>query len=604
MANISFRGNVPHVAAGSPVSASNTGAATRSLEQRTNQLRQALAASSLGEYLALRDAAVSADSVVNDVLYFDPDTGQFSPALSATTTVGGQLAAAPSAMVAGLLVEKSSPEVGVVVVLGAVSLAGLADESGDALVAGWYYLSSTAPGKVTRVGSGVPTLFVLYPAGGCYDTSLVLFRPQNWINAEAHVHFQFDLVTRPAGIHVPPTVGEPHEITAADATLPGWLPADHESFGGNAPAGAAFGYNLSADASLSQAWPPIPLGTAFIECKPGATLLTPGRLETTHVRFDAYGIWWMTDCYGQVPWEPTLDTTASASSSSAGDSCPDEDPLSLRLYFLKMSFQTNRTVVTSLAPDDDQPITFVNCDGEPASTGDLKARVDFGLTASEDEQYGGLVVKTLDGVTVGYGHVLEGIVLLSPRLTASATRYRRLTPDDTDTPLVYQGIVSLDLEEDGIDRELVASVIQLGDATQYARNGIPYTGFPTGRDSNIVLRIDVPATGLPTNPTLKLRTLLFGLIDGTLTALSASYYRLPRPDTPGSTAISGSYTALTFDSDIAVTADAAIEVESSEFSVEAGDTVFIELSREAAGSPVYGAEIGLIRASGILSPSV
>jgi hypothetical protein len=56
-----------------------------------------------------------------------------------------------------------------------------------------------------------------------------------------------------------------HEITNADSSLPGWLPADDPIFKGTAPADAKFGYNIAAQSSIEKIWPPIPVEAAMME---------------------------------------------------------------------------------------------------------------------------------------------------------------------------------------------------------------------------------------------------------------------------------------------------------------------------------------------------
>jgi hypothetical protein len=62
--------------------------------------------------------------------------------------------------------------------------------------------------------------------------------------------------------------------------------------------------------------------------------------------------------------------------------------------------------------------------------------------------------------------------------------------------------------------------------------------------------------------------------------------------------LSGDYDGLGTD----LPADSIIVVESSSFTIAAGDTIFVSLSRDVAASPSFAAEIGAVRIGGILIP--
>jgi hypothetical protein len=492
------------------------------------------------------------------------------------------------------------------------------------VTAGRYYLSPTTPGKLqkARPGVAVPVAYIM-PGTSCEDGAIVLVRPQFSDFPNAHIHYKFNLVARPAGTTVPPAYGQPHEITDADSSLEGWLPADHESFGGLAPAGACFGYNLAAHTALGQIWPPAPINAAVIELlreRDDASLPLAGRVPDEYVRIDANGIWWMTACYDHVPWPTALDTTASASLSLSDTSseslspavCPDT-VFSLVLWFLRLSYTTADAVVTSLAPDTDQPIEVVDCDGQPARTGDLKLRINTDASIDAEEEYGGLVLKGLVGDKFVFkrGYAAEGLVAQSDRIILSGSRQRRLTPGDNSTPLVHQGIVEIDALADPTARELSPEIVRLGDALDREYQGVTHIGLVENRNCGARMRFNIPYAGLPTNPRLTIRATLFGYAAGPWCELTLTYSRIARPEINTPSPIATGDTALTFDvvgpsedSDGASTplpAFYAIEVDSEEFEIAAGDTVFVDIQRAADAEPTFASEIGLLRIIGLIT---
>lgn len=630
-----FSSRVPHVQPGSAVSAGNTSAATRSLELRTNYLREIVDAIEAGSLLVRRDQPVDPAVQEGNAVYWNATTKQYERALAGVENDpdSGVFVPLASTDCLGICMVKTNPVTGTIAAVGMVKLPQAALESmidGD-VTPGRYYLSSANPGKLVlqRPPVTVAIAFVLGPANDCETDSWVCINPQMRDFLEDHIHYQFSLVAHPAGTHVPPVPGEQHTITAPDADAQGWLPADHASFNDAAPTGAKFGYNLAAHSELNRVWPPIPVSAAVLEMyqRDLTGVLTSftglGRVQSTYVQIDSRGIWWMTDCYNQVPWDTTLDTTTEAemslSSASSVEQCPTDPQTELLLSFLKMTFATDKTVVTSLKPDTDQPIEFVNCDGVAATTGDLSARLVVQAMLDTPLVRGGIVFKDIADSSLKFkrGWVAEALVAGSDTVTLSSTHNEPLDPDlpvSESNPLIHQGIVYVDVQLDSSERELNPQVIKLGDVMEREYKKVTYLGFPTGRDSAIRMRFNVPSNGLPTNPKLLIRGLIFGRAAGPFSAMDMSYYRAVRPTDGVPTTVSDGDTTITFDvvtpsddydgAGTNLPVDKAIEVESDQFTIAAGDTVFVTLSRGKNASPLFQADIGVIRISGVIVPGV
>jgi len=352
------------------------------------------------------------------------------------------------------------------------------------------------------------------------------------------------------------------------------------------------------------------------------------RVSSDFYVLDKNGIWWMTDCYNEVPWPTDLDTTPQFSSSLSSSSaalvsssslssssgsfadagvCPVPNPMRIILSFIKMTFLTDKTVVTSLQPDEGQPLEYVNCDGVVAKTGELFSRLKLKLLV-EDEYEGGQVIKGVtDDNKFKRGWATEGVIAGSDKVILSGTRTRLLditSPAGSGNPLVHQGLVIVDIQVDPTERELLPQLVVLGDAVERVYKGIAYLGFPTGRDSGVRAKFVVPAEGLPLVPKLKIRAQLFGRGLGTMTDMDTSYYISVRPTTGSPTPIIAGDTALVMATNVAVNPDEIHEIESEEISVTAGDTIFVSLERANAGTPVYDFEMGLVRLGAIIVPGV
>lgn len=631
----SFPSRLRHIQDGEPVSAGVAGRPNQDLEGRTAYLKEVVDSIEAGRALVLRDQPVKSDVLEQQPVYWNSANQQYEQALAAVENdeATQMLATAESADVVGLVLTKKVGNVADIVIWGVVQFESLANTIDDETIEpGRYYLSPAAPGKLVkqRPAATVAVCIVFGPLDSCDQNTWVFVMPQMRDFLEDHIHYQFDLVPRPAGTHVPPMMGERHVITDADTDKQGWLPADHAIFDGKAPAGAQFGYNLSAHSGLDKVFPPIPATSYVVEMMHSSNLGTNAtsfegleRVPPEQVIIDVNGIWWMTDCYNEVPWPTELDTTLSSSSSSSSAAsppssssslssssaeeltvCPTPRDMRIILSFIKMTFMTNKTVVTSLQPDEGQPLSFVSCDGEEANTGDLFARLVLNLLV-EEGALGGQALKNITSDNkFSRGYVTEGMIAGSEQVTLSGSQTRLLDPDEdfnaSTNPVVHQGIVTVDIQVDPTERELLPQLSILGDAVERTYKRIAYLGFPTGRDSEVRAKFVVPPAGLPLNPKLKIRAQLFGRGVGTLTDLGTTYYISARPETGSPTSITDADVSLVMDTDVAVNADEIHELESDQIDISPGDTVFVSLIREADGSPTYDFEIGLVRLGAVI----
>jgi len=627
-----FGNRIPHVTAGSSVSAGNTSASTRALEQRTNYLREVLEAIEAGSLLVRRDQRVAVEVQEGDAVFWNVTTQQYEQALAAVTNDAdtGLFSTLPSADCLGLCMIKDNPRAATIAMMGMVKFpaAVLSNMIDGTPVPGRYYLSAADPGKLVkqRPPISVAIAFVLGPITDCESDVWVQINPQMRDFLEDHIHYQVELVAAPAGTHVPPSVGDDHEITDADAELQGWLPADHAVFNGKAPTGAVFGYNLSAHPALKANWPPIPVSSAVLEMhqRPVSDIVSQfegySRVPATYVTMDNYGIWWMTRCYNQVPWDTLLDTETPVNgsmSSVALATCPEDPPTALLLSFVKMTFTTDKTVVTSLQPAADEPIRFVNCDGSDATTGQLFAKLDVQSLVDPALVQGGLVLKEVVDSKLHFrqGWVTEGLYAGSDEVILNGTTQRLLNPslpEGVSNPRLHQGIIRLDVQRDTSEREIHPQVVRLADVIEREYKGITCLAFQPGRTSAMRMRYNVPINGLPTNPQFLIRAVLFGRAAGPMSAMTMTYYRIPRPVAGTPSTIGEGDTAITFDivtpSDnydglgTNLPADRAIEVSSAAFDISPGDTIFVELKRLATATPLFQAEVAVIRAGGIIVP--
>lgn len=601
--------SVTHIVNGEPVNSAVTSRPDRWAENNIRNLKERLDQLSAATALHDFDAPTASTVVKGTPVYWNATSSRYEPALAAATVdSSGQLTLADSANVWGICVIKHSAGVGDILLLGLTD-ADISAAVDAELEAGRYFLSGTTPGKLVKQQPAIGIPVLLYQDGKTFVQTL----PNSFLLSR--LDYAIELFALPAGTVTEIETGDDQTIAVADVDAEGWLPADHESFQDLAPEGAVFGYNLATHPELQAIWPPSPIESARIavERPPlvedvmlpwvGETIMGP---ET--VRIDANGIWWFNNNYNRAPWPVSYQNPSVGSSSSSSvveedpSSCEPEHAMHIKLYFGRMQFANNNFAVTSLQSASDA-LVITNCNGLPATTGDLKASIDLGLAVGETPVTGYSVLKSVTGQSFQKGNVLEGLIIRGDNITVSASTTRYLTPDDATSDVVHQGIVEIAVSTEPGNRELAPEIIKLGNTRErhHAATGIPYIGFPAGVVSSVNLVFQVPLTGLPASPVLVVRTLVLGLANGDLPALTMTYVKTSIPEDvetavamPDDTDI----TAITYDVAQGIAADNYVMVKSGEIALTAGDTVYVKIDR--ADDDAYTGELGLLRIDGVI----
>ena len=593
----SWNANVNFIQNGEKVDANITGRPDRALSDRTEYLKQRIDALDNGQAIFAFDVTVDSTVAVGNAVYWNSATQKFEKALAAVESDSqGRMINSKKSEVIGVVHSKASATVATLLLSGKASI-DITAAVGESVTAGRYFLSGMTAGGLSKQQPGVSPA-VLYADGN----GLVYVQPQVKDLAENHSHYKIELYTTVAGVHDIPSPGERHVIISPDSSLPGWLPASHQVFQGLAPGNAAFGYNLSQHTELNRLWPPLPAEAASLVLFHGDLALgqeLPTGPEGL-VIVDRNGIWWMSDCYGDVPWDIGYRTSLSSSAApSLGyPECPRDLTRKLTLYFSKVRYAAGLTAVTSLRPfNATTPIRVVDFDGNDAVSGDLKLKFDSSFLITSETATGSLVLKTLNGTNFTRGRVVEGVKAANGSVTITSTESRL----DASLETVYQGIVTIEANIEGLERAIPPQVVRLIDVRERYESDIMYLGFPAAIQSSVRYKFKLPGSdGFPASAVLKLRLWLTGdATTGTFPTLTVSYRRIPRA--VSATAIPSSDTALTFTTGMALTADYYIEKNSSTFAVSESDEVLFTVTRSATDG--YAGEVGILDAVAVLSPA-
>lgn len=596
---MAFEDFVRLVRAGEPVTAGVANRAPAAIDRNLRYLWDVVQAAGIGSTVFARKVTVEADAALGMPVYYNPDTQRFERALArvAADPATGVVETAASSQVVGVVAFKHGATLADLLLFGWADL-DLAAAVAGPVAAGLYYLSGGTAGRLVRQRPpvSVPVLRVAGPR--------VFVNPQLVDFLDRHTHYRFPLTCLPAGDHTPPVGGGRHVVENPDPDLPGWLPADHASFAGKAPAGAKFGYNFLAHSALANAWPPLPVSQSYLEWSKGLD----GDVGFTGVPGDLCvvnkdGVWWMSDCYGDVPWPAFWDTAPGEQTSLTEvlGECPRDLYMELVLWFTKVNFATDNTVVTSLRSLDRRLV--VRCaDGAAGSAGDLTIDLDLSLLVAPDLVRGATVLKGLDGDTFTRGRVAEGVYARSENvtLTSDLPAVKRV-PGDADSEDVYQGLVGIAVAPQST-LELPVLLTRLDGATEEFYQDVMYLELPAGDDTAFRSKLYVPTgTGL-TSPALRLRLLLLGRSAGALPALTVTARRVPRPAavlTGTALPLTAAEFAVTLTTTATVTANQYVEAVSDPFEVAAGDTVYFWVRR--AADDAYAGAVGVIQQTGVLS---
>jgi hypothetical protein len=603
---------------GEPVSPGTPNRPLRELDQNIQYLWDIIQAAELGSTVYAREVTIESDTQIGMPVYWNAQESRFDRAIagSQTDATTGYLVMTDSSQVWGIVALKHSSTKADLLLFGYAEIdISPATGSTGGVPAGTYFLSGIGLGELTL--QEPPVSVPVLRADG---TGNVFVNPSFMNSLGNHQHYKFDLVMLPAGNTSPPAEGNKHVITDANSLLTGWLPADDAIFDGNAPAGAEFGYNISADFGLNNTWPPIPVQSVDVE------LVRPsiydsadlklreklaGQVLGDIVKVDSNGIWWMTNCYDQVPW-PT-DYTTGDSLSYSMDTCPQEAIPAMLLYFVKVNFATDISVVSSIKSLDDRLKIYCSGTTTVESVGDLDIDLDLNFVVGADDTSGYLAFKELDGNDFKRGPIAEGVYSKTSNVSLTGDASKSVTIDSVARTVWYGNVGVSVLDTD--TQELKSQLVRLDGVTE-EHNPLLYLGFPNDVASSFVVKFEVPADA-PDNSDFQYRPRFIGRVSGTLPTtpeLTIEYKIAVRPGIAaageaGAQTVATVPTATTWTAigntvtTASISANHAVEVltAASEVTVQPGDVVYIKVSRTNPSGDGYVGEFGVMQQNGIIS---
>lgn len=521
------------------------------------------------------NAPTSSEVEVGQPVYFNEANQQFEPSMLATIRSGGRLYAAASAECWGLVHTKCSPDRAHLLLSGIASV-DLSASVGSASPFGKYYLSRSAGQLSDTIDDAIVAPVLLATGSG-----EVIFRPWFADTFPRYVPHIRTLVTSPAGTAV--TGSGATTISNPNPGAAGWLPASHASFGGNQPSGAYFGYNLAADSVLSVAWPPLEPQLCKIYYESGGDLSRGSRVflgdETSRLIVNEYGIWWMRNCTGQLPWDIPLDGLAGQTT------CPKSFD---RRMVLEATFgvgqDVSATSVSSLVSRAGWLKVLRRNSTPEADTGDLDLAID-------DAQ---LVGATNDTASLAFKRYLDGKFTRGPVVTSvrSVSNSLSITGEAQLTGGYQYGALELNVTASK-DFDLLPVDTQLFGATTEAYEATIAVGLPAGRNTSFVSSFHIPSS---VDAGSTVRFILWILAPSNLTLPAGLTSKTRRFGVPVTTLAIPTENDLVLDYTVgtALAAGSYLQIETDLMEVTGGETVYLRIGRAGSGDGV-GAEIKVLK---------
>lgn len=202
---IFWKSLVRRISNGAPVDESVSNRPIDDLADRTEWLRRRVEAISKDSgRLMMNGVPVDPASQIGHWMFYDPGTDSYRPALARMETTGISMPRpAASALVSGILVDKTGPSEGSILMAGEASVGdgGVVQvpsmaylvEEGEEFEPGEHFLSASQPGRMTRFPAGAPAVRL----GAFSETRMQVMVSARTLH-DGHVHHRFALDNAPS----------------------------------------------------------------------------------------------------------------------------------------------------------------------------------------------------------------------------------------------------------------------------------------------------------------------------------------------------------------------------------------------------------------------
>lgn len=526
------------------------------------------------------NADLSGDLPVGTPVYFDSTTGTFKPSKLQLVNVSGRYLAGPTSECWGAVYKKCGPNKAHLLLDGIAAI-NMSATTGQANPTGKWYLS-TDEGEYTST----PGRILVCPVFLGMGNGKILFRPWFADNFPRFFPQTIELTSTVAGVSV--VSGPTTAIQSANNAVVGWLPASNSIFTGSKPAGALFGYNWKQDPNLSAIWPPVYPTEAELVIDAGGNLSQGGHVipgDSARCIIDGNGIWWMSNCTGQLPWD-------FAPAGAAGQTvCPKSLP---RKIWLKASFGpsdlANLTAVNSLKSRTPWIQVYSRDSTQVASTGHLDVMVDESqLVDAAANNQSALAIKVFEDGKFKAGPVVTSIKSNSASL--------QITGGSLLEGGARSGALTMQLTSSK-DFDLLPLEIKLDNAKTEHYNDTIAIGLRNGTIGSFTVEFHVPVA-VTANTQARFRFWFLAPTTMTLPAgLELELARMAAPGTSPGTLPTFTAIDLDYPDGDTLQVNTYIQAESEPIAVTGGDTLYIRLKRDGTTDGV-AADLHVLKIFGV-----
>lgn len=508
------------------------------------------------------NAELSADLPVGTPVYWDSTTSTFKPSKLQIVNVGGRYLASASSECWGAVYKKCGPNKAHLLLDGIAAI-NMVDVAGTANPTGKWYLD-TVEGQYTST----PGRMLVCPVFLGMGNGKILFRPWFADNFPRFFPQILELSSAIAGVLT--NSGTTVSITSANNGIPGWLPASNPIFTGAKPAGALFGYNWKRDTNLQNIWPPIYPGESELIIDAGGNLSQGGRTivsDNSRCIIDGSGIWWMSNCAGQTPWD------FAAAGATGQNTCPKSLP---RKIWLKASFGpsdlANLTAVNSLKSRTPWVKVYSRDTTLDATTGHLDLAIDNSqLVDPAATNVSPVAIKVFED-----GKFKAGPVVVSLKSSSASLQVTGGTLQEDGSRI---GQLTLQLTTSK-DFDLIPIEVKLDNAKTEHYNDTIAIGLRTGTISSFTNEFHVPAA-VTSGSQIQLRFWFLAPSTMTLPAgLELTVAKMAAPSSTPGTLPTYASVDLDYPEGDVLQVNRYIQAESEPISVTGGDTLYVRLKRD------------------------
>lgn len=569
----------------SPVTATEVDSRLQLLQQNIEFLSQVMETAREGSALIGYNAEIDSTQGIElgHPVYFDTDEQKFKLSQLALTAVGQIYVADPSSEVWGIVLKKCSDS-RAHLLLDGIARIDMTESTGEASPTGKYYLSTTL-GTL----QDTPDPLLVQPIVLGTGNGDILFRPFFADNYPRFVPRTLPITATPSG--TVSQAGQIVTIPSPNAATAGWLPAGHASFDGNAPAGAYFGYNLAQDSAVGDIWPPLYPSETQLLIDPGGNrsrgYFTILGNDSARCIVNEHGIWWMTNCAGQLPWDMLAD------GATGQTACPKS---LLRKMAIEGQFAGEMpqgldsvSSLTSLVPW----LKVYKAGTETtASRGNLELAISANDWIRETPlDYSHLGLKGMESNQFTLGPLVTSIRSGSPSL--QITGGTEVT-DDEESPGENAGRLTLTVNA-AADSDLLPLRSQLFGATTESYKTTIAFGLRPGVDASFVNEFYIPKA-IPAASTIRfaitfLASETIAIPDG----LTVQVLQLPEVTSGFGTVGEYSSLFLNYQGGTTFAAGTYRTYFTATMTVTGGDSIYMKLSRAGASDGV-GGQIQVLKA--------